>query len=498
MKGLVSAYERLAAKCPEKVVVPILLGAISLLFIILAFLSGTFSGGGDTITHYLFSRYSWQQPHFLLDHWAKPVFTLISSPFAQFGLRGVVIMNILLGVFSALIAWDFARRLKMANAWIIPLLLCFSPVYTMAMLSGLTEIMFGFFLIAAMWLFVKERFVAGAILIGFSFLVRTEGVFLIPVFGLFLLAFRRYKALPFLLTGFVFYSIVGWMYFGDPFWLITHMPYQGATDIYGTGPLLHFARHAPDYFNPLFAALLVTGIIANFFTVGRSAEKWLAVFVFLVYFIAHSLMWWSGIGNSLGLTRYMAAMGPPAAIVSLVGLNAVIRLGKPLFPNNTGGMLRTALLLIIVLVMVRSPFRTLQIPQQLHGMDLVVKQATDFIREEELHHQKVYYYDPAVVVHLDLNPFDGISARERVFSNENPQLMIEPGSIVIWDAHFAGNGGLDAAALLSSPFFELLGRFTPDEEIIVFGRDYQVLVFQRNDSLDGTEGDQVSGRGPLR
>ena len=46
---------------------------------------------GDGIVHYQIARYSWEHPHLLLYLWGKPFFTLISSPFAQFGLKGMYV-----------------------------------------------------------------------------------------------------------------------------------------------------------------------------------------------------------------------------------------------------------------------------------------------------------------------------------------------------------------------------------------------------------------------
>ncbi len=478
---------------PEKALTALLLTAIAILLTYLAIRTERFSGGGDTITHYLLSRFSWQHPHLLLDHWGKPVFTLLSSPFAQFGLIGVVMMNILLGVGSAWLAWRIARMLHEPNAWLLPVLVCFTPVYTETILSGLTEVMFGFFLILPVFLFLKEKFIAGAILVSFSLLVRTEGVFLIPLYGLYLLGIRQYKALPFLLTGFVVYSIVGWFHFGDLFWLINHMPYRGATDIYGTGKLTHFFGHAPKFFNPVITALVVIGLLALIPAWIKSIKGFLQpqdphraaitliVLVFLAYFLAHVVMWKTGIGNSLGLRRYMAAIAPLGAIVALIGMNRVFVWWANRLPKLAEKVLQGLLILLVIVLMVRSPFKTYPIPQKLYGMDLVVKQATDFIRESGLDSKKIYYYDPAVVVHLNLDPYDPESGRERLYSVRWPQQQLEPGSIFIWDGHFAGNSGLKEGDLLENPYFDLVRTFEPDHQIIVFGREFRVHVFQRND-----------------
>ncbi len=80
----------------------ILLGLV-IVYSILVFLSEGTIGGADDVTHYRFSRYAFQNPSFFLNHWGKPFFTAISSPFAQFGYNGIRIFNVLAGADSCLL-----------------------------------------------------------------------------------------------------------------------------------------------------------------------------------------------------------------------------------------------------------------------------------------------------------------------------------------------------------------------------------------------------------
>jgi hypothetical protein len=56
-------------------------------------LNGT-NGGGDSIGHYLLAHHAWKYPNLFFNHWGKPVFTMLSSPFAQFGFKGVKLFNV--------------------------------------------------------------------------------------------------------------------------------------------------------------------------------------------------------------------------------------------------------------------------------------------------------------------------------------------------------------------------------------------------------------------
>ncbi|MDX5321819.1 MAG: hypothetical protein LPK45_11810, partial [Bacteroidota bacterium] len=78
--------------------IPLLISA--LYFIWIAVSSTRLAGGEDGVMHHLFARYVPQHPGNLLDHWAKPFYVLLSTPFAQLGFLGSLLFNVLLAVLS--------------------------------------------------------------------------------------------------------------------------------------------------------------------------------------------------------------------------------------------------------------------------------------------------------------------------------------------------------------------------------------------------------------
>ena len=68
----------------QKYLVQAILALLVIGYTILVFLSEGTVGGADDMTHYGYSRYAYQFPYFFLNHWGKPFFTAITSPFAQF------------------------------------------------------------------------------------------------------------------------------------------------------------------------------------------------------------------------------------------------------------------------------------------------------------------------------------------------------------------------------------------------------------------------------
>ena len=75
------------------------------LFFCIAYFSDATFDAGDGIRHYLVSRYSWKHPDLLLYSWGKPFFTIVSSPFSQFGFMGMAVFNILCGIGAAFFSY---------------------------------------------------------------------------------------------------------------------------------------------------------------------------------------------------------------------------------------------------------------------------------------------------------------------------------------------------------------------------------------------------------
>lgn len=84
----------------ENIIFGLLLAVIGAVFLWFLMQSEGYIGDADSATHYRFARYAWKYPVNLLDHWAKPVFTLLASPFAKFGHTGVSVFNLLGGLAS--------------------------------------------------------------------------------------------------------------------------------------------------------------------------------------------------------------------------------------------------------------------------------------------------------------------------------------------------------------------------------------------------------------
>jgi len=454
------------------------------IFLLIIFLTQTSYGGGDSIQHYNMAHWGWKYPWLLFDHWGKPAFTILISPFAQLGINGARSFNLLLGFGTAIIIWKIAQILKFRNSELSMFLVLFTPVYFILMFTPLTEVSFSFFLVLSILLFFKRKYYLSALVLSFLPLIRNEGIVLFPLFILAFSLKRKMLTIPLLTVGFWLISLLGFSYYDDFWWLITKMPYSGdAVDIYGSGSLFHFLNDTRGILGYPIAVLFVAGLIISLINWGKNDKYRLSdTFFFLllipgsyiVFISAHSFVWWQGIGNSLGLVRVIGSVTPLAALTALIGFNLIIDFLKDKKKITGKFIFYGTIFWIFALGLTthRGGFN-------LSKNQKLTKQATDFLIKNNLDKHKIYYFDPFALFELGIDPYDKIKSNWGVPNAENPSIGIPDSSIIIWDAHFGPNEGrVSLDALQNQKSLELIKIFKPEKPFTVLGGyNYEIYVF---------------------
>ncbi len=467
-----------------KFFLPTLILSLFSFLLVLVILSDGFSGGGDSIAHFRISRFAFKYPHLFLDHWGKPVFTILSAPFSQIGFNGIRLYNILAGLTTAYVSFLTTKLLKKDNAILALFLIVFAPIYFELFFSGLTEITFSLILISSVFFALKEEYSTSAIILSFLPFVRTEGILILIIFFFVFLLYRKYKSIPLLLVGYVLFSFVGWAYYDDFFWVIHKMPYTGASEIYGRGELFHFVKALPHIMGFPFLLLFTIGLIILLSSLRKSRtindQQWKEFFFifipFFAYFLAHSFVWWKGLGSSLGLLRVMAGIVPLAAILALDGYNMLFNAFK------RSPITKYTFASLVILALIYIPFSWQHYPMKLGDQERTLEAAASWVKESPYFENKIFYYDLFFLFKLGIDPYDTDRCFERVPERKSPGKDMPPGSIVQWDAHYAPNeGGMPLEILLNSENFTLLKKFLPEYPLKVLGdNDYEVYIFKRN------------------
>ena len=447
-------------------------------------------GGGDNYVHYKMARYAWKYPPLFLDHWGKPLYTILSSPFALLGYPWAKLFNIAIGMFGAWLTYLSARELNYPKAWVAIPVVCFSPIYFVMFNTTMTEPLGGCMVILSLWLILKNNTLLSSLLISFLPLSRPDGILWILLMAVYLIYLKKLRHLPLLLAGSLLFSMVGWVYhYHDFFWLINKNPYStDSSYIYGKGPLLHFISHfelltgyAVTLFFLVGLVLLLTSLMKNRLTFPAilNAECLFILAPVFLFVLIHSMLWWLGTGYSVGELRVIAIIIPLVALLAIKGFGFLWQKlhGFPI--------LRLIFLVIGVWIFQNDIRKAYAFGYRMSETDKVIREACDWIKKSEFDKYKIYYYDHLAYILLEKNPYDSASVQERLPDVHHPERKILPGSVVIWDAHFGPNEGrVPLNSLVYNPYFRLLNLFTPKNPFTVLGgHNYEVYVFQRQDSL---------------
>ena len=437
-----------------------------------------FHGGGDSLAHYRLAKFSWEHPIYLLDHWGKPFFTLLALPFAAFGFKGIQFFNLLCGFLSSIAVLAIAKELKLNYRWVAVPIVIATPIFMQEFFSGLTEVCFAMLLLFSLWLRLKKQFAFSLVLMSLLPFVRTEAVLLLIWFAALDLYERRSSQTVLLVFGTVIYSFIGWVVKGDLFWLVSEMPYAGGDHIYGSGSIFHYVQIMPEKIGRI--TLLAAGLGIAILSVGvvqkRKEETWLLKYVLvpmLIYLVFHSVMWYLG-RVSLGLPRMLAVLVPFMALLVVYlfhRLNVILQ-SKLIINSIAIGF--------SILVVIKA-CRYVELPVRLGEEEKVLTEVADYIRTHELQKNKIHYYSLYNEVTLGLDPHYPKQCQQVVHNRANPHEEVRPGSLVIWDSHFAPNeGAMPLENLVSNEHFEILKVFRPAEAFNTLGdRPFEVYLFIR-------------------
>lgn len=441
------------------------------LFIILRF-DGT-ADSGDSVQHYLIARYAFQHPRLFFDHWGKPFFVLLSAPFAQLGFTGMKLFNLLAAAGSAWLVALCCRRLGYAHAAGAGLLFICAPYSFELIFSGLTEHLFGLVLILGVYLVLAGRTAWAVVLVSFLPFVRSEGLVIMGMWGLYLLMERQWKVLPLLLAGHVVYALAGAWAHGSLLWVFNKIPYATPESVYGAGAFFHFAEQLFYVIGPVLYGLLVLGILEMIIRRKATGEEWwLILGGFLAYFTAHTLFWYFGIFNSMGLKRVLVAVMPLVAILGLRGLNFVLSWAEG------RKRLQQGLLFLLLAAVVAFPFTknkaaidwpndfTLKADQQL------AQEVAVFIRQAGIRTDSTTFFfsHPYLSIPLGLDYFRPELRREL---DPNALQSLKPGDVVVWENWFAVvDKGVSLEALPEQYGLEVLRTFEREGE----GRRVEFVV----------------------
>lgn len=423
-------------------------GIGTLALVTIAFCTNGSGGGGDSVLHYLYAKYAFKHPENLLNHWAKPFFTLLVSPFTLIGFSGIKLFNVICSSTSIWLSYKILENWETKFRWLIAPILLSITLFVTVTLSGLTEPLSALMLMSAVYFINKQKISLGLIIISFIPFVRSEGLIILAVFGVYLIAKRRFKHIPLLGMGHIIYALAGYPYYQDILWIFTKIPYANQTANYGKGNWDHFLIQLNFQTNPIIYTLFWLGcsgllwkLIVSFKSLFKAhgfAEKfWLVYGCFFAFSLAHVLFWALGIFNSMGLVRVFVSVIPLMGLICVDGFNLVT---DCLNSQRTNKIIKPFTILIVTLIVI-FPFTKGKYGYNIPN-DFVMSKEQKIIVDSVIPYlnnkwpnKTIVFTDPNIPFLLNLDPFD-ISQCEWYYDIKKPSNLTSD-KILIADSWFS-------------------------------------------------------------
>lgn len=309
----------------------------------------------DSGYHYLFARWAWQNPRYLVNVWARPLFTFVYSLPSQFGYPAAKLFTVAICLATAWQTFRVAQWFGSERAELVVPLLFLQPSFFLLYPVVLTESLFALLFVIALRVHLKGRVKTGMLIASMLILIRPEGLFIAILWGIWVLFDRRdprqwWRRIPetlLLASGMILWWAAAYLITRDPLWIKHDWPpdWQADGKANGTGPIWWYIAMLPLIVGPLLIAPFGFGLTRLL----KRREQILITSSFLTIFILHSLMFSHGWFGSAGYPRYLVCVSPSIALISLAGWNDLARRQVRL-PVTTARAMVTAVFALSLLI----------------------------------------------------------------------------------------------------------------------------------------------------
>jgi hypothetical protein len=274
--------------------------------------------------HYLFARWAWKHLELFVGVWSRPSYTLLYSIPALAGYRIARIFTVLICLAIGWQTWRMAADMKLERAPLAIAFVWLQPSFFLFCADNMTEPVFALTFIIALRLHHRGSVRTGMLVASLLILSRPEGLFLGLLWGIWVIAGRGFKSiidLPLLAAGSFIWWAVAWLITGDPLFIKNNWPpnWPMTGTIYGAAGLLAYPIRLPE----IAGLFLVVPFLYGLYISIKRREYFILSSTFLLIFILHTILRAYGLLGSAGYPRYMIAISPAIAIITLIGWNRI-------------------------------------------------------------------------------------------------------------------------------------------------------------------------------
>lgn len=309
----------------------------------------------DDVTHFLYAKWSWRWPTYLLDDWGRPGFTIAYWLPAALGWTACRIFSAILTAAAAWFAYLTARRIDLPRAWLVIPLCYLQPLVFQLSQTTLTETPLAFYLSLATWLAVTRRWTFSSIVLSAAFVTRHEAVVFLPIWIWFAWKDKAkwYALTPLLWAPIIVNGVAASLGMSH---VISRFLDPTPTAQYGRGGWLTYFVRALHAYGPVVSMLSIVGLRGFM----RSPAAMLVAASVVIYFVAQTIVYRFGLFASGGYSRFLIGIAPLVAIIGVNGVNRLLSKDRAIW-RRTGIAAAASMVLLWV-----SMERQLQIQ---HGAD---------------------------------------------------------------------------------------------------------------------------------
>ncbi len=321
--------------------------------------------------HYLFARWAWVHHDLFVGVWARPLFTFIYAFPALIGYRAARLLTVLICLAIAHQTWRLADDLRINRAPLAIPLVWLQPSFFLFCADNMTEPIFALVYVIALRLHHRGQrkwIMAGMITASLLILARPEGFFLGALWGVWVLAERQgdrgtrrqgeggtkrqgereisAPCLPFSLSplplvppspsllgslspllllsaGAFVWWLAAFLITGDPLFIKHNWPvnWPMTGTIYGAAGLYAYPIRLPE----VVGLFLLPPFFYGLFHLLKHRRLNTLTSSFLLLFILHTILRAYGLLGSAGYPRYLVAISPAIALITLSGWNEMAK-----------------------------------------------------------------------------------------------------------------------------------------------------------------------------
>jgi len=308
--------------------------------------------------HYLFARQAWDHHELFVGVWSRPLYTSVYAFPALIGYRAARTLTVLICLAVSYQTWRLAEDLRIDCAPLAIALVWLQPSFFLFCADNMTEPIFALVYVVALRLHHRGRLKAGMIVASLMILARPEGFFLGVLWGVWVLAERqkdeatgrrgdgatmrwggksldihcrpvapsprRLVSLLLLATGAFIWWLAALAITGDPLFIKHNWPtdWPMTGTIYGAAGLYAYPIRLPE----IVGLFLLPPFFYGLFHLLKHRRLYTLTSTFLLLFVLHTILRAYGMLGSAGYPRYLVAISPAIALITLTGWNEMAKL----------------------------------------------------------------------------------------------------------------------------------------------------------------------------